>query len=162
MKRHSYIMRKAPPDLMCTKMTFVYDETTFVYDEESTTRSDVYQCLYMYWDSHNYWPRSARVIHSSARVIHSSARVNNCGSPSTMKSYATRNNKNKKHLIPSQQSRSATCIPCCQPCQPYEFVQRRNLPFWQHIHALEMYRWLCIESWHGHCSLSYIAENRVN
>ncbi len=29
-----------------------------------------------YWDSHNYWPRSARVIYSSARV-------NNCGNLST-------------------------------------------------------------------------------
>ncbi len=45
------------------------------------------------WDSHNHWPRSARVIYSSARVIcssarvicssakviYGSARVNNCG-----------------------------------------------------------------------------------
>jgi hypothetical protein len=36
-----------------------------------------------YWNSHNYRPRSARVIYSSARVIYSSTRVNNCGNLSS-------------------------------------------------------------------------------
>jgi hypothetical protein len=52
---------------------------TEIDHRQALSQSSTKKTYNTYWDSHNYCPRSARVIYSSARVIYSSARVNNCG-----------------------------------------------------------------------------------